>query len=687
MLNYINANVRHIIRPSYLMLFLLPFTFLVSTFLHAQTEIFFDSFESGAFDLNYWEPVPGPNNGIVEVVLDATAPDDFFTVRMGKSSDGDLNTNELRLYLNLAGYSQVALEFWIKDFYDETGPFDGIYFSDDSAQTATKVFQLDPGGWRDNAWGKLPPLDVDGLAADNGLLLNERFVIIFKQMGTGDFNTLYDEDGILLDAVRVYDPEINYSALPYANSFESGSLDNTLSWAFPAYPAPGTTVPDYIRPGGLVRAFEDATAPDGNWAVQMSRRSDGNTTTNAIDLHLDLSGVADVDLQYWIRDFYNEDHEEDGIFFSDDGGNSFKKVFDFLPTTWNDNFWGKLPPLDVDRRAFREGLALTSNFVIRFQQRGIGDLNTLYDEDGLILDLIQVQDPEILYVPVLPAQPFTDGFETGQFGKMWRWANPFFPDTTARDGLLRPGGFVGIQQVNPHSEFFHATMGRRNDGVSTTNALDLHLDLAGTQGAKLHFWIADYYDETGPSDGIWLSVDGGSTFEKIFQLDPSVWANNEYQEITVGISDSAAVHGMVLSDSCVIRFQQNGLGDFNTLYDEDGFRIDDVSVMVDSRTGIEQIPGSQIAGHFELSQNYPNPFNPSTTIQYRLANSARVELRIYDQLGQLVQTLVSAEQPAGTYEVQWDGKNQAGTRVASGIYFYHITTGSWQETRKMLLIQ
>ncbi|MCB0289495.1 MAG: hypothetical protein KDH97_04490, partial [Calditrichaeota bacterium] len=53
----------------------------------------------------------------------------------------------------------------------------------------------------------------------------------------------------------------------------------------------------------------------------------------------------------------------------------------------------------------------------------------------------------------------------------------------------------------------------------------------------------------------------------------------------------------------------------------------------------------------------------------------------------LVQTLVNAEQPAGTYEVQWDGKNQGGARSASGIYFYRITTGSWQETRKMLLIQ
>ena len=90
---------------------------------------------------------------------------------------------------------------------------------------------------------------------------------------------------------------------------------------------------------------------------------------------------------------------------------------------------------------------------------------------------------------------------------------------------------------------------------------------------------------------------------------------------------------------------------------------------------------------FSLSQNYPNPFNPSTTIKYALANSATVNIAIYNIMGQKVATLLDKKQAAGSYTIQWNGTNAYGNKTASGIYFYQIKAGDFIKTQKMLLVK
>ena len=90
---------------------------------------------------------------------------------------------------------------------------------------------------------------------------------------------------------------------------------------------------------------------------------------------------------------------------------------------------------------------------------------------------------------------------------------------------------------------------------------------------------------------------------------------------------------------------------------------------------------------FRLRQNYPDPFNPATTIQYDLPYPALVTVEVFNVVGQKVRTLVSAAQPAGSYSVQWDGRDDRGRRVSSGIYIYRAYTNKDSETRKMLLLQ
>ena len=90
---------------------------------------------------------------------------------------------------------------------------------------------------------------------------------------------------------------------------------------------------------------------------------------------------------------------------------------------------------------------------------------------------------------------------------------------------------------------------------------------------------------------------------------------------------------------------------------------------------------------YALSRNYPNPFNPITTIKYQLPKVSDVKLVIYNILGQEVMILVSENQPAGYYQVIWNGKNNYGSLVSSGVYIYHVTAGKFTKTRKMLMVK
>jgi hypothetical protein len=97
-------------------------------------------------------------------------------------------------------------------------------------------------------------------------------------------------------------------------------------------------------------------------------------------------------------------------------------------------------------------------------------------------------------------------------------------------------------------------------------------------------------------------------------------------------------------------------------------------------------PGIQRTG---LSQNYPNPFNPGTTIRYTVGESGRVSLRVYDVAGRLVRVLVDRDQKASAdvFDVTWDGNNDSGESVSSGVYFYRLEVNNYRETRKMILLR
>jgi hypothetical protein len=97
---------------------------------------------------------------------------------------------------------------------------------------------------------------------------------------------------------------------------------------------------------------------------------------------------------------------------------------------------------------------------------------------------------------------------------------------------------------------------------------------------------------------------------------------------------------------------------------------------------------NEFPSQFILEQNYPNPFNPSTTIRFQVPNSSFVNLKVYDVLGKEVATLVNGEKPAGSYEVEFNASDLSPKgSLTSGIYFYKLQTGSFVETKKMILLK
>lgn len=119
---------------------------------------------------------------------------------------------------------------------------------------------------------------------------------------------------------------------------------------------------------------------------------------------------------------------------------------------------------------------------------------------------------------------------------------------------------------------------------------------------------------------------------------------------------------------------------------------DSSQVFKEGIANLKRLLASTRPNKTQLLSNYPNPFNPETWIPYRLATDAVVTLTIYNQNGEQVRSIHLGHQIAAVYEtrnkaIYWDGRNNLGERVASGIYFYHLAAGDYTATRKMVILK
>jgi hypothetical protein len=121
------------------------------------------------------------------------------------------------------------------------------------------------------------------------------------------------------------------------------------------------------------------------------------------------------------------------------------------------------------------------------------------------------------------------------------------------------------------------------------------------------------------------------------------------------------------------------------IVDETGtpFSLDIRNARVSASGGDQE----SLPGEYALGQNYPNPFNPETNISFYLPSTGKVTLAVYNLLGQQVRLLRSGTMGAGTHTVSWDGRDDAGRPVSSGVYLYRLQSADYTASRKMLLMK
>ncbi|MGB2696781.1 MAG: T9SS type A sorting domain-containing protein, partial [Candidatus Zixiibacteriota bacterium] len=135
------------------------------------------------------------------------------------------------------------------------------------------------------------------------------------------------------------------------------------------------------------------------------------------------------------------------------------------------------------------------------------------------------------------------------------------------------------------------------------------------------------------------------------------------------------------SDSCLIRVSSKVANPISVL--SDGF-----FTILSETTGVrEEKKPENLPEKFVLYQNYPNPFNPSTKIEFSMSEGAQVRLGIYDITGRRVKKLLDEALPSGHWSIVWNGEDDKGMEVASGVYFYRLKTYQYTQTRKMVIVR
>jgi hypothetical protein len=450
-----------------------------------------------------------------------------------------------------------------------------------------------------------------------------------------------------IQARNTYSELEDYTGLPYSMTFENG-ID--YNWEMHSSNIYGRTlVTDQYTPHG------------GNKHLIMDCKR-GTFTTNEAWLHLDLTDEDRVELNFWWKEFNDETHTTDGVYFSDDGGTNFTKVYSLSggSITWQEI------TLDVDALSTYYSLDYSNNFVIKFQQYD----NSSITNDGFAFDDISVYS---VYVDDLP---YSMGFNTISMGEYWT------TESSNNYGRIQITG-----QNLPYEGRGHLTMDSNTALHNVTNSALLYLNLSQYNDPELTFWWKEFKDDTHTTDGVYFSDDAGENFTKVYSLTGTL--NNTWEEIELDIATLASTYELDLSSHFVIKFQQyDDCPITGYMFDSDGFAFDDLTIINDGGGSDSGIDDNEVVSNGFLLSNHPNPFNPTTAIFFSIPENGNVVLSIYNIKGQIVKLLVKESFESGSHSLVWDGNDDTGNSVCSGVYFYKLNVnGKTESVKKMLLLK
>ena len=194
----------------------------------------------------------------------------------------------------------------------------------------------------------------------------------------------------------------------------------------------------------------------------------------------------------------------------------------------------------------------------------------------------------------------------------------------------------------------------------------------------LEFWINPGSASIEELKVIVATIRKGSTVLPLVEQMGLSFESGQWQRISIPLAD------LELTDAYLSWVRLTG--------DVEGtFYIDDMRLVPEAvpevPTAVEMSEGEVVPSGYSLSQNHPNPFNPETTIRYDLPEAGAVRMCIYNVSGQRIRTLADGESSAGNHSVTWDGRNDAGRDVASGVYLCRLAAGEFSALRKLVLVR
>ncbi len=207
------------------------------------------------------------------------------------------------------------------------------------------------------------------------------------------------------------------------------------------------------------------------------------------------------------------------------------------------------------------------------------------------------------------------------------------------------------------------------DGGSTWTDVggNLEENTDGTGNGPSVRWAYIHHTDTGSDPVYFVGTSTGLYSTSVLDGSATQW-----------VQEGAATIGNIIVDMIVSR-----ISDWVVVVATHGggvYKSTIVTVVEDKVTAVPSL--------FELDQNFPNPFNPETTISFTLGSSVPVTLKIYNALGQEVRTLLAREErSAGGHKELFDGRTDNGTQLSSGIYFYRLDAGNFNEIKKMVLVK
>ncbi|MFZ5981492.1 MAG: PKD domain-containing protein [Candidatus Zixiibacteriota bacterium] len=461
--------------------------------------------------------------------------------------------------------------------------------------------------------------------------------------------------------ITVTEPSSDYASLPYSTGFETGSFDQY--W----YTQTSSSV-------GRIRITTSYTPHSGSYHMTMDVSTNGTYSQNEAWLRLNLAGKSDVDLTFWWKEFGDETHTQDGVFFSDDGGSTFTKVYSLAngSTTWQQI------ALDVDALASSYSLDLNGTFVVKFQQYD----NYVITTDGMAFDDISVISNDVPPVAAFTGNPtsgtvpltvsFTD--QSTYNPTSWNWN---FGD-----------GTTSTEQNPSHT---YSTIGTYTVSLTVTNAFGSDTE------TKTDYITVNEVGENAMHvyDIVVTRVRSGFRYLGRAVITIYDQNSNPVEGATVTavytgsnsgtLSGTTNSSGQVTLSTPTVRYTTEWCFEVTNVVKTD-WTYDESANEVTKSCQSGDVFGDEfvefLPTEYSLTQNYPNPFNPVTTISFNLPEAAKVTLTVYNVRGQVVSTLVDRTLSAGVYEFDWDASN-----YASGIYFYKLETSEFTETKKMILLK